>query len=686
MNQVVQLKLCSRSIDRLYSCPGVLVRFLEACLERETHQRFAEILQQDAALAARILQAATCCSQKPIPAENPLSAALERLSYDALLAIGIRAAGRYLDERPGLAQSRFRQAFWWQSRVAGVTARCLAEALSYVHVEEAQLAGMLHNIGMQLLFAQDTAHYHAKVHHPSSSPEVCRHEIEAYGVDHRILATQLAETWRLDSFLPEALGFLHHPQVAAGGVLVRLLQLAHALTVSPANLSCEAFDLAERYFELSAAALQEIFADVQRQCEGLPEFAGDLERSHHEEQTAGLHLEKLLLGLAERHACLLQLDHCESLPQLLSEGRSLLRQKLGVQETLFLLADSDKGVLYGMAVTGQSQRIADLQVPLDPTLSLVARCLIEGDVQDSASSVTSEMSMVDRSLLRLSAKPRFVCLPLAMSDQFGVVVIGLDESQDIQAFADRNIQVLCHAIGRGLKKYMQSGLLFGRRSGDRIELRRVAHEINNPLAILGNYVHVLRQQQASVEVLSAMEDEIQRISEILGYYSRQQERSPLPVSQVDIGPLLESVLTSLKPSTLKPRQIAVVVTCDQLPPLAINPIVLRQILINLVKNAAEALPPQGRIDVQCCERVDADGEKHIEIVIADNGPGIPSEQLAQIFNPIKTTKGKGHAGLGLNIVRNMAKDIGVRISCHSRPETGTSFRILIPRHKNQASV
>ncbi len=678
MNQPTPHKPCRKSIDQLFSCPRVLVQFLDACLRQESRQHFINILQQDAALTVRILHAASITSKGSASAESPLSVALDQLSIDALSAIALRAAGRYLEERPDLPRSGFRQTLWHRSRGVGVAARCLAEALAYPQVEEAQLAGMLHNIGMQLLFAQDSIHYPEKAMNPISSLEVCHHEMQAYGYDHLQLAVELTDTWQLDSYLSDALRFLHHSQAEGSGTLIRLLQLAYALSLSPVNLSPETLDLGRRYFDLGSAALQKICIETEQQYSGFSELTGDPARSYQEEQENVLQLEKLVFSLAERQASLVQIGNCESQPQLLNEGRSLLLQKLDVKETIFLLADAHKGVLYGLQVPGQSQLVADLQVPIDPAFSLIARCLIEGGVHDTANSDSSEISIVDQTILRLSTSTRFVCLTLSTEDQFGVVAIGLDEKQDLETIIASETRVLVNAIGRGLRSHLQSGKILGRRGGDRIELRRVAHEINNPLAILGNYLQVLRQQQSDKDVLSAMEDEIRRVSEILSYYSRQQERSPLPVSLVDVREVIESVLMSLRPTILKPRHIEIVVACDQLQPISINPIVLRQILINLVKNAAEALPIGGRIELQSRDLIESNGEKQIEIVVADDGPGIAPHLLDQLFNPVESSKGSGHAGLGLNIVRNMAKDVGVRISCQSAA-TGTSFRILIPR-------
>ncbi len=679
MTQTALPNLCRKTTDLLFSRPRVLVQFLDACLRLDSRQQIINILQQDSALAVRVLQAAATSSCEPLSAELPLSSAVERLSADALAAIGLRAAGRYLGERPGLPQSRFRQSLWFYSRAAGITARCLAEAVSYPRIEEAQLAGMLHNIGMQLLFAHDSSNYHEKVYHPTSSSQISSYEMEAYGCDHLQLAEELVNNWHLESFLADALRFLHHPQVEGSSGLIRLLQLTHAVCSSPAHLSPEALELAHRHFDLAPSAMQDIFNWVERHYRGFSEYSGDTDQLRQEELEAARQLEQLAFLLAERQAQLARIGNCESLEQLLSEGRSLLLQKLAGRELIFLLADAQKGLLCGMPVPGQSQLVADLRVPIDPDFSLTARCLLEDGVHDSAEMANSEISVVDQTLLRLAASPRFACLPLVSGAQLGVAVVGLDEAQNIEAFTASETLVFCQAIGRRLRNSSFAEDLPGLAGKEKTELRRVAHEINNPLAILGNYLQVLRQQQGNSDVLAAMEREIQRVSEIVGYYSRQQDQSPLPASLVDVAALIESVLASLKPTILQPRQIEIVTACERMQPISSNSIVLRQILINLVKNAAEALPPGGRIELHSRELIEGDGKRQVEIVVADNGPGIASHLLDQLFSPVTSTKGSGHAGLGLNIVHNMASDIGARVSCQSSAENGTSFRIVLSR-------
>ena len=109
---------------------------------------------------------------------------------------------------------------------------------------------------------------------------------------------------------------------------------------------------------------------------------------------------------------------------------------------------------------------------------------------------------------------------------------------------------------------------------------------------------------------------------------------------------------------------------------------IKQIYTNLIKNAVEALPANGELIVYTQDYVNVDGEDHIEISVADNGPGISTDILPRLFSPIETTKGDGHAGLGLTIVKNLVNELHGSISCRSS-DKGTGFYILLPKQQNK---
>ena len=105
--------------------------------------------------------------------------------------------------------------------------------------------------------------------------------------------------------------------------------------------------------------------------------------------------------------------------------------------------------------------------------------------------------------------------------------------------------------------------------------------------------------------------------------------------------------------------------------------VIRQILINLIRNAVESLDGNGEVTVRTSSPVWQNGRAWVELEVADNGKGIPVHVRGHLFSPVATTKGKGHSGLGLSIVKQLLDDREGIIACHTGHE-GTTFRVLLP--------
>jgi signal transduction histidine kinase len=127
---------------------------------------------------------------------------------------------------------------------------------------------------------------------------------------------------------------------------------------------------------------------------------------------------------------------------------------------------------------------------------------------------------------------------------------------------------------------------------------------------------------------------------------------------------------------------------------------LTRVLVNLVKNAAEAMPAGGRIHVGLCERPAAEGSAACMVLkVEDNGPGIPGEDIQKIFTSGYTTHGRGHGkdergnggwplshrGLGLAIARSIVETSGGRISARNREQGGAHFEIELPVRETRAS-
>jgi signal transduction histidine kinase len=108
------------------------------------------------------------------------------------------------------------------------------------------------------------------------------------------------------------------------------------------------------------------------------------------------------------------------------------------------------------------------------------------------------------------------------------------------------------------------------------------------------------------------------------------------------------------------------------------PDILTQILVNLVKNAVEALPRGGRIEIVNNGQVQRNGRAYYALSISDNGSGIPGEHRSQLFTPVRSSKSGSNRGIGLSIVHGLVKQLDGTIACVSTSTKGTLFELCLP--------
>ncbi len=214
----------------------------------------------------------------------------------------------------------------------------------------------------------------------------------------------------------------------------------------------------------------------------------------------------------------------------------------------------------------------------------------------------------------------------------------------------------------------------------------VAHEINNPLAIIMATSGVIRDMlnpefdldhspEAICKELSTIDTAATRAK---GITKRLQEmgKARMPVSvQCDLNALTAEVLERLQRVEFKGKHIEVVTAfAADLPQILAEPEPLGQVVGNILVNAADAITDKGTITVSTAMQ---DGM--VSLTIADTGRGIPAGDLQRIFNPFFTTKGGGRGtGLGLSIAASIVKYLGGTIKVNSIPGAGSSFTVLLP--------
>lgn len=215
-------------------------------------------------------------------------------------------------------------------------------------------------------------------------------------------------------------------------------------------------------------------------------------------------------------------------------------------------------------------------------------------------------------------------------------------------------------------------------------LREAVHEANNPLAIVHNYLHIVLNRVAEDSslrepLLIAMQ-EIDRTAAILqqlvigdGPRRVRSQGAHLPSVVADIARLFQATFQASWATRavafdlqIEHDMAATIQHADE----------VRQILMNLLRNAAEAIDEGGRVRVICRGNVFRNGLPQAVVSVTDNAAGIPLSTLRALLEPKATTKGAGHVGVGLALAHRLAAQIGASLDCESGP-SGTTFTLML---------
>jgi signal transduction histidine kinase len=216
-------------------------------------------------------------------------------------------------------------------------------------------------------------------------------------------------------------------------------------------------------------------------------------------------------------------------------------------------------------------------------------------------------------------------------------------------------------------------------------MHRVIHEVNNPLGIVKNYLAVLAEKVADQpevkDEIALIREEIERIPGIIAQLLKSRYKTGADDVVLDINGIIEDLSKLLTPSVLERAHITLNFEPDpHLPTCTGNKGHLSQVFINLLKNSVEAMPKGGRIYMTTAYEPDKTGAGGGDVVITirDDGPGITEETLSRLFEPGCSSKGPEHSGLGLSISKDIIHGHNGTISCESRKDKGTAFRITLP--------
>lgn len=693
-------------VDKLPSLPHVLLRLLNASTrDNPSFDELAIIISEDPALYARVI-AAYHQSHNNDATLPDIDTMLHALGINTIKSIATTASVQQFFSPGNPERNELLKQHWHHSLYCATVAQSLAKLSHYSNPEEAYAAGLLHDIGQLVLETAYPEKYTATFAELSEDSNFSDLEKEEFKTSHREVGVALLKKHGANSFLLDAIRYHHEDseQVKDAHPLVRIVQLANRLSNRFfTDEDHKAFDAAEDLLglykplilEMLEKSSQKVINIIQALELKLPQESMDGEAL--KQLQASDEFKQTLLAEQIRNIALLgslnqqisqspnRFDNISPLLQIISQQSGIM---FGIRQCILFLADNKHQRLNAKAGDRQPPQLADISIPLKLGRSLVSDTLIEKQPLHSFDRSQKDLSIVDRQLLNLTAEDGIFCLPMIINGQaIGTLLFGVREAQYKNLY--RQLPLLsrfANEVAQGLSARLQASCV----SADTLEqnnqqeqlIREVLHEVRNPLSIMNNYLGILsyklESDKTAQEDVNTIKSEIERISQILNRLTKTEPPTD-ETAPVDINVLISDLTRVFQSSLLADKNIEITLNLDeQISSLQSNANAIKQIYINLIKNAVEALSANGRIMVYTQDNVNVDGKQHIELVITDNGPGIDSEILPQLFSPVESTKGDDHAGLGLTIVKNLVIELHGSISCRSS-DKGTSFHILLPK-------
>jgi two-component system nitrogen regulation sensor histidine kinase GlnL len=647
---------------QLPSLPEITLRALEACLQDESYRRISDIVSADTALVTRVLALANSALYGPSSQIRSIDQALLRLGTRRFHTLVLTAALRQVLYELGADQWQQLRDFWRHSLTTALTARALATLTRYPEPDQAFMLGMLHNVGELIALKTPPG------------------ETQQYYFNHQSdIAAELVDSWGLGPMAVDAMRYQQAmpTEIRDAGHLVKLISLATRLALSDAA----GIAAAGTIFGLNEELTREINRRIDQEVSGVAESLGiplseDYDASHSNQKLKQTILKQAMASQALE----------------LSPIRGGAQECLAATVTSLTLITGLPALYFGQTGDGLTLLSAsngntpDLTVASGPATSVLTEAYSSGNALclDNRSP-----TVLDRQLLSLLKTPSLVAIPVRGEDGCaGAFVVGTDHDNSGQAeeigrlFSTKLSEAVAATLAdsAGTQDGMEAELA-------RQAIRRQVHEVSNPLTIIRQYIYQLRNRlddEKVQEELDVIRDELDRAGDLLLQISRApSDDSANPTGACNLNDELRILRDLLEDSLFSGDDRSLELDlCEDPTDVAVPGAIIRQVVINLVRNAAECLVEGGKVSVHTLAPVLQSGKTWVELEVADTGNGIPDEVRKHLFSPVRSTKGKGHSGLGLSVVKQLIDDMEGIISCRTG-RGGTAFRILFPAAANK---
>ena len=388
--------------------------------------------------------------------------------------------------------------------------------------------------------------------------------------------------------------------------------------------------------------------------------------------------------------------------RLVLEG---LTKHIGFDRARLYLINEKKNLLEcKMAVGIDEDRIKGITLPLGPADSVVGRSIFEKQpfiIQDASTDPRVNPTLKEKFNLH-----SLLVIPLLVKEKaLGAIAADfVDPSKNITKEALESVMVFAQQAGLAIHNaFMYQELkTFSQQMEEKIQkttadLRKteaqlirseklaalgqlaagIAHEIRNPLTSINILIHSLTEnfppEDSPREDLKVIEEEIDRINEILDRFLRFAKPAPPLLERTEVASIFEETLQLIRPRMEKQR-VHVQKEFEGLPIILMDREQIKQVALNLLLNAVQAMPRGGTLMLR--GQNSRDGQ-WIKISIQDSGIGIPDEDMNKLFDPFFSTR-EGGIGLGLSIAHRIIDQHHGKIEVESALGKGTLFTLWLP--------
>ncbi|NLC24303.1 MAG: HDOD domain-containing protein [Oxalobacter sp.] len=693
------------STARLPSLPHVLLRLMAMCQkDNTTISDLAGLIEQDPAMTHKILQVASSPAYRHLGQQNKLEQSLITLGTHLVRMVVINeSVFQNFNNLPAF-QHQDLHFFWLHSLKTAIIARKAAWYMGLSNIDEAYLAGLMHDIGRLALLAVVPDLYQDLFTLPDTSG-LCEKEYETLGIDHAEAGAALIRQWDFGTAFAESVAH-HHSTLAPQALpdnLARLIHMSNRLAeCAPDDPAIETI---ARHYQFPIPITIQIVAETHRDADESAAYLG-LDISDLGTLQEGVVQQPPPFPVQQQ----INLE-LSSLIQASELGRFFLGHKtetdlqdaaLKAASALFSL--NSTVLLWQEGTPGQYKVIA-INKTVEQLKGHPVAAVSPGWIAESFTHMLpafipglDDLSLTpEKNMARLLGGTSWLLLPLAGNGECPGLIFASVSPTQLEALREDKYRLIY--FGRqfisawnhllDVKKTIDNKVALAEEKHRRIS-QEMAHEVNTPLAVIRNYLFVLNKQvdehSQEKKVISILNEEVVRLGKLINEMSDPAYSKKAQSGRTDIKALVQDVIALFHETRFIPDNLQIITHASSALPekmLVRSPEnLLRQVLVNLIKNAVEAMPGDGSIMITHKGLVEQENTTYYALSIRDTGPGIPETILKNGFQPTTITtitEGKDHQGLGLRSVYSLINQIEAQIDCQSGAG-GTVFNLLIPAH------